>query len=233
MATSAIAGTTSRLRKTFKAAIDGDDSDIPSDMDEQEQDELIEKISSSNDSANLLYTRIFTVLPLVGVLPFLWTLLSGRSFLPCLLGISSLLLSSLTMGFIPLDTSANLGSNSEPTLSSLAHARASRRNASAAGRGALLGLDLPFELISVDEGSPVRRYALVLDGVLSAIMAVGGFMLMGRDSKEVGDGGFWLLCLLPGVMCVVVVVVRGAMRDAERGLGGLRALGERGGFKGA
>ena len=231
MAASSLApSTTSRLRKTFKMPMDDDSDDVPSDMDEQEQETLITDLATSNESANILYVRLFTALPLISCLPFLWSLFSsGRFatvFLPCILGITSLLLSALVMGFVPLGVGTDIASDG--TLSGIAHSRLARRHAVSAGRGALLGVELSFE-VPVDSSGPVARYAMVLDGVLSFVMA--GFAVLFTGSIDAVGGGLWLLCLLPGVMCVVVLVVRGAMRDAERGLRELRGL--RYGYKGA
>lgn len=236
---------TSRLRKTFKYPSDAMlDDDDPSDLDEQSQESLISSLSTSNDAANTLYTRIFTLLPLLACLPFLWTLFItapshgalGAVFLPCILGVTSLGVSSLVMGFVPLNTAAGDGAGGEGvgkgTLSDIARAQSARRHAVAAGRGARLGVELPF-CVPVDAAGPVARYAMGLNGVVCVGMGVFGVMFMGGNSAKMPRElqGFWMLCWVPGVMWVVVRVVRGAMEGVERGVGELKGL--RYGLKGA
>lgn len=242
---------TTHLRKTFKYPTE-DDAMEPDELDEEEQEVLIADLQASNETTNLFYVRVFTALPLAATLPFCYYLTLGAtrvSFLPCVLAVTSLLASAFTMGFVPLDTGGvgeggaadddddeggGGGARMYGTvmtkgagLSDVAHAQASRRRAAMAVRGALLGVELPF-VLPVDVQGPAARWVQVGNGVIGGVLAVFAVLLI--ESEAVGPG-FWLLLLLPGVLCAVVAVVRSAMKETERGLRDLGGL--RYGYKGA
>lgn len=244
---------TTHLRKAFKYRTDDDTTmDDRDELDEEEQETLIADLHSSNATTNLFYVRVFTALPLLAMLPFSYYLTLGATrvaFLPCVLAVTSLAASAFTMGFVPHSDSTGAsgaeaaaagegdddgegwvgGGKRAPYgtvmtkgagLSDIAHAQASRRRAALAVRGDLLGVELPF-VVPVDVQGPVSRWIQILNGGLSAVLAVFAVLLI--ESDAVG-AGFWLLLLLPGVLCAVVAVVRSAMRETERGLKDLGRL---------
>jgi hypothetical protein len=94
-----------RLRHTFKYTSDTSMDDL-SDLDETEQDTLISSLTTSNETTNLFYARVFTGVSLLATLPFLWHLLFFRftrlTFLPAVLAVTSLAGSAFAMGFLPV-----------------------------------------------------------------------------------------------------------------------------------
>jgi hypothetical protein len=233
---STLSDATTRLRHTFTAP-DSDTDSQPSDLDETEQDALISNLTTSNDTANTLYTRVFTALPLLGVLPFTWfgfVALFGTTAAPkrgvvvlaCLLAVTALLGVAAWVGFVPLEVSRG-GSGRGGGLSDVAHAQALRRDAARVSRGARLGIELSDGVaVPFDVSGPVGRWIGMLSGVLAGVLVVFAVLLVND-----GVGGFWLLCLLPMVLWVVAAVARSAMAESERGLRELRGL--RYGYKGA
>jgi hypothetical protein len=115
-----------RLRKTFKYPSESEDSDASRDeLDEEgnayvditsstkhsctdhhspEQESLISKLRTSEAEQNALYNLIFSVLPLILVLPFLFYLPSctPRTALFCLLAITSLCSTAFIMRYLPM-----------------------------------------------------------------------------------------------------------------------------------
>lgn len=257
------ASSSSRQRHTYTHHSDNmsdDDGDDYSDLDETEQDNLISNLTVSNDDANLIYTRLFTILPLIATIPFFVFLRVAP--LGCLLSVTSLGMSAFTVGFVPLVVKGGGGGGAVAgtgTLSDIAHNQAMRRRTAAAqgglggagGGGTVLGnlgWEVPFHVPGVSdsrgggvrggwEAGPVGRYIVGMNVGVCGVLVVMAVRLMGSEMSDGGDGikggvgGFWLLLMLPAVVCAVVVVVRGAMRETERGLGELRGL--RYGYKGA
>jgi hypothetical protein len=229
--TSPLSSLSSTLRRPFKHISD-DMSDTSSadrdELDETEQESLISSLAESNEATNIFYTRLFFAGALIATVPFLWHLVAGGvtsvTFLPALLGLTSLLATAGWVGFVPLDGGGvgGVGQGGKVgTLSDVAHMQASRRRAAYVTVGGQLGVELPFG-VPVDVQGPVGRWLPVANGVVGAVLMVFAVLLM---DSEAGGQGFWMLLLLPGVLAGVVAVVRGAMRETERGLrelGGLR-----------
>ena len=114
---------TTRLRKTFKYPSEDEDSDASRDeLDEEgngllptshgrtvlscntEQESLISNLRTKEAEQNAQYNLIFSILPLIVVLPFLIYLPSctPRTALFCLLAVTSLCSTAFIMRYLPL-----------------------------------------------------------------------------------------------------------------------------------
>ncbi|MCJ1308424.1 hypothetical protein MMC25_002077 [Agyrium rufum] len=155
-----------RLRKTFHYPADeSDDDDLPHELDEEEQENLIEKLRKEEADKNTLYLRIFLAIPLVAALAFLPSFFlagsnSGR--LLSILSITSLLASAYTLLMIP---------NVQPS-------RPEQRQRS-----------IPFfEPLQ----SPINLYLSYLNGALSFLIALNS-LAQGRSSAGDIFWMLWLL----------------------------------------
>ncbi|KAJ9619490.1 hypothetical protein H2203_008268 [Taxawa tesnikishii (nom. ined.)] len=94
---------TARVRKTFHYPTEEDDS-APSDLDEEEQEQLITTLRTRDDSNTGFYKRAFLALPLLSLLIYLPTLSSAssaRSVILTLLSWTSLLSTVYILHYAP------------------------------------------------------------------------------------------------------------------------------------
>ena len=173
--------------------------------DALEQESLLTSLSSSAQKHDTTYRLLFTALPLLSTLPFIYNILvspSRSTTLPALLSVTSLGITAWTM--YSTHTDAGLGDpakrpsaifNQRPSGSS------SQRSPTA-------------------DQSPLA-YLPYLNYTLAALLLLLSFVYA---SKGDASDSFWLLLFLPAVMLGVVSVVGGSMREIDRGLGELRGL---------
>ena len=195
---------TTRLRKTFKYPSDNENSDDSHDeMDEEEQEHLITSLKAKEASENEQYTLVFSILPLIVTLPFIYHLFAGSGLrsmpLLCLLSITSLLSSAYTMRFIPI------------------------YSASAPGKA-----QLARPALFVDSDSPVQTLLPLLNLVIAVLLLLISWAVKGRASAP---EALWLFLPLPAVMLGVITVARKSMADVQAGIGELE--GKKYDYKGA
>ncbi|KFH44666.1 hypothetical protein ACRE_045430 [Hapsidospora chrysogenum ATCC 11550] len=94
---------TARLRRTFRYAADHDsDSDSqPEAMDEQEQEDLINRLVAENTSGNATFARFLLALPIAATLPYVLALARPATRLLALLSITSLLSTAFLLHRLP------------------------------------------------------------------------------------------------------------------------------------
>ncbi|KAK1832671.1 hypothetical protein QBC39DRAFT_329637 [Podospora conica] len=212
------ANTTARLRRTFHYPADdnapSDDDDIPSIMDEQEQESYIQTLTAQNATRNLTFTRLLLILPFLASLPHLLSLFRPSPAAPspprllALLALTSLAATAYLLLTLP------------PTKTGIT--RLDNRVASARE---------PHRPVT-DDG-PLARYLPYLTPVLAGTVAVVGWM---HGMPYPGSRHGWAaLCgaagNLPAVVHWAVVVAKVVMAEVEPGLGELEGL--RYGYKGA
>lgn len=64
----------------------------------------------------------------------------------------------------------------------------------------------------------MEKYLVYLDAVMCALLGLSSWALRRRtgESKD-GQDGFWILCLVPGVMFLVVMISRQLMGSVDVG----------------
>ncbi|OCT51611.1 hypothetical protein CLCR_09062 [Cladophialophora carrionii] len=199
-----------RLRKAFKYPSDDDGDGSQEAMDEEEQEHLLQNLQASETSTNEIYTTVFTCLPLVILMPFLWYLsrsTSGTMVLLCLLGITSLISSAYIMYMVPVSTP--LGSLSN--LPRIASSAQQRRNYSSSQTSFLLTSDQ----------SPINQYLPYLNAFICALLFLASW---GYWSRSDVPEGLWLFLLLPGVVFGMVFMAKRSMAEIETGLSELRGM---------
>ncbi|KIW31901.1 uncharacterized protein PV07_03489 [Cladophialophora immunda] len=203
---------TARLRKTFKYPSEDDEDMSHEEMDEEEQEHLLQNLQASEISTNAIYTMVFTGLPLIVTLPFMWYLSMSTSramaFL-CLLSITSLASSAYIMYMIP--TSTPLGS-----LSATTRTAPPTRQRQTYGTGIS---QTGFLLTSAE--SPINQYLPYLNAFIGALLFIAS---MGYRSRTDVPEGLWLFLLLPGLIFGMVFITRRSMSDVHAGLAELDGL---------
>ncbi|EXJ68308.1 uncharacterized protein A1O5_08923 [Cladophialophora psammophila CBS 110553] len=204
--------TTTRLRKTFKYPSEDDGNMSHEEMDEEEQEHLLQNLQASETSTNAIYTMLFTGLPLIVTLPFMWYLSISTSramaFL-CLLSITSLISSAYIMYMIP--TSTPLGSLSVPPRTTPI-----TRQRQAHGTG----LSQSAFLFASAE-SPIDQYLPYLNAFIGVLLFIAS---MGYRSRNDVPEGLWLFLLLPGLIFGMVFITRRSMSEVHAGLAELQGL---------
>lgn len=170
---------------------------------------------------------IFTALPLIVTLPFLWylSLATTRTMaLLCLLSITSLGSSAYIMYFIPIDGSASASISTSTATSASSPSVASRLglglgSGSRSGSRRSGGRGLPLT-IAVDE-SPVHQYLPYLNAAIGVLLMLASWAYhMRADVPE----GLWLFLLLPGVMFAMGFMARRSMLEVQSGLKELQGM---------
>ncbi|KAI1616406.1 hypothetical protein EDD36DRAFT_134533 [Exophiala viscosa] len=170
-----------------------------------EQEHLLTKLRASESSTNAQYTLIFTALPLIVTLPFLWylTLSTSRSMaLLCLLSITSLASSSYIMLFVPTSPSQS-PSVAERSAPPNSRAEAARRK------------------FTLSDQSPINQYLPYLNASIDALLFLASMAYRSRTNVP---GGLWLFLLLPAVMFAMVFMARRSINEISRGLDELQGL---------
>ncbi len=196
-----------RLRHTFKYP-SSESSPSPSrdELDEEEQESLLSTLSTSATRHDCTYRLIFTALPLLATLPFLYQMTvnpSRSTALPTVLALTSLGITAYSMGSVRLDEAMGKAGKRPSTIFA--------RPDSGASASAL-----------AQAGGPLMVYLPWLNAAIALLLLLLSFLLSNRTDRV--SQGFWVLLLLPAVMLGVVTVVRGSMVEIQSGLGELRGL---------
>ncbi|RSL67218.1 hypothetical protein CEP54_003349 [Fusarium duplospermum] len=83
-------GPTARLRRTFHYPEEDSNDSQPEALDEQEQEDLIERLVEENAARNAQFRRLLLALPLLATIPYLPALINPRTALLALLSLTSL-----------------------------------------------------------------------------------------------------------------------------------------------
>ncbi|CAF9910209.1 MAG: hypothetical protein ALECFALPRED_006419 [Alectoria fallacina] len=96
---------TTRLRRTFRYPADNsEDDDIPTDLDEEEQEKLIAKLRAEDDERNGEYKHVFLAVPCVSAMTYIPTLIMpglGQAKLVSLLCMTSLIATAYILALAP------------------------------------------------------------------------------------------------------------------------------------
>ena len=171
-----------------------------------EQENLIRTMQEQTITQNKIYSKVFFVLPLVCVLPYLTTLLQPRTSLLSLLSITSLLSTAFLVYILP------------PGITSIAFIDA--LNAPSSSSSNSRNIPGPIH----QPHGPIETYLPYLNIVLSMMLGLLGMVTRGREELWVGFA--WL----PGAIYTIAMGGKWVMGSVnpEVELGALRY-----GFKGA
>lgn len=154
-----------------------------------EQEELITKLETQNDTRNAQIRLAFVVLPLLLIAPCAYFLLSiapptlfRTSVLYVLLGTTSLGSSAYMVAYIRIASSKQ----------SDAH-----------------------ESIDSSTGGPVEHYLELLNGGICAILLYAAFVLWMRSDTGDGVGSWAAVLCVPGAMFGIVLLVRREMASVD------------------
>ncbi|KAG5984413.1 hypothetical protein E4U55_004875 [Claviceps digitariae] len=206
-----------RLRRTFRYP---DDSSLPENLDEQEQESLIADLSAQNALQNHHLARLLLALPLATTILYLPLLFrTPREAITALLSLTSLLSTTYLLYALPPETTGLQPLDAWITRGRVPHAAGSaaagvmERQARRLQRG--LGC----------ERAPLEMYLPYLNGVLAVVLALMG-LVTERAAGGGGEGGFaWIVRgNLPGIVYGVVLLAKVVMGgvDPERELSPLK-----------
>ncbi|KAI9643910.1 hypothetical protein NHQ30_007261 [Ciborinia camelliae] len=204
--------TTARLRKKFRYPTDNDSDDsLPEALDEEEQDNLIQHLTTLHMKYNILYTRLLLCLPLISTIPYFLTLFTPTTSLLSTLSITSLLSTAFLVYSLPPEKTA---------ISILDNFNQPSKDSSRSKIG-VLGVN------GADNG-PLQTYLPTLNLLLSFILGILGTLLKSKSRTKTAGAeadifwtGFEWLPL--GIYAVVLLAktVMGSVNPEEE-LGSLR-----------
>lgn len=191
-----------------------------------EQENLISHLHDQNSQQNALYTLVFTVLPLLLILPFIFTFRSSP--LLSILGVTSILISTGRMRYF-----------SPSSISSPPSPRSGKQAATPGILSWLQVTDFEHRLLdTVPENGPLRMALPWLNGGICAVLGLSATVLYrrggisgGAEKVETGADGTWIFCLLPSIVWTMIEVTLRSMQDVDKGVGELDGLRYR--YKGA
>ena len=212
---------TSRLRRTFKYPSDTDSQSTSRDeLDEEEQEDLLSTLSTSASKNDSIYRVVFTVMPLLSIIPFLWNLVvhpSRSTVLPAMLAVTSLAITAWGMWNVQTDGALGKAGKRPSAIFSQQYSHHSSTSAPAASA------HTSYE-------GPLTTYLPWLNAFIATLLLVLSIVFVTRNEEHTHERGkavsegFWLLLLLPAVMLGVVSVVKRSMLEIQSGLGELRGL---------
>ncbi|GAB7361481.1 hypothetical protein MBLNU230_g1537t1 [Neophaeotheca triangularis] len=178
-----------RHRRPYTDTNLSSDSELDSDLDEEHQEALIHAYRRHDTATIALHRKLYLSIPLLAGLPSLLALLAPRSRprdrLVALLALSTFVADACAIHFLPLT------------------------KARPEGQGWLAGF--LWGGLCGDEGSPLERYLLLLNGALAVLVSLAG--AVGRSMGR-GGSGIWE-AVLPLGMWVVTVLVREMLRPVD------------------
>lgn len=217
---------TTRLRRTFHYPHDSD-SDSPEAMDEQEQDNLIQTLTTQNASQNKSTARTLLLLPLLSTIAYIRPLFDPATASFAIFCLTSLLATAFLLyrlpptetGIIIVDDWAHRRTASSSSSSS-SSVNASLRQHNQSLRG-LLGR------AQVEWRSPLERTLPYLNLGLVVLLSLMGLV---RGDHRAGGFGWVSMGNVPGLVYSVAITAKVVMAgvDPERELSGLKY-----GYKGA
>jgi hypothetical protein len=153
-------------------------------------------------STNAQYTMVFSVLPLMVTLPFLWYLALSTSrpmALMCLLSVTSLVSSAYTMYFVPATDPAAGHQQRRPS--------SRHKN--------------KIPVLNATDTSPVNQYLPYLNAAIASLLVLAS--LAYRSRTDVPEG-LWLFLLLPAAILGMVVLAKRSMTEIQSGLSDLQSM---------
>ncbi|KAL6864432.1 hypothetical protein J3F83DRAFT_741747 [Trichoderma novae-zelandiae] len=211
---------TTRLRRTFHYPNDSD-SDSPEAMDEQEQDNLIQTLTTQNASQNESMARTLLLLPLLSTIAYIRPLFDPATAAFAVFGLTSLLATAFLVYRLPptetgipfIDDWASGAKQSTSSNHSLRRQHRSLRGV--LGRA------------QIEMRSPLERTLPYLNIGLAVLL-----ILMGLVRGDQRGGGFGWISMgnVPGLVYSITITAKIVMAgvDPERELAGLKY-----GYKGA
>ncbi|KAK1239455.1 hypothetical protein MKX07_008943 [Trichoderma sp. CBMAI-0711] len=212
---------TTRLRRTFHYPHDSD-SDSPEAMDEQEQDNLIQTLTTQNASQNRSTARTLLLLPLLSTIAYIRPLFDPATASFAIFCLTSLLATAFLLYRLPpTETGITIvddWAHRRTTSSSSVNASLRQHNQSLRG---LLGR------AQVEWRSPLERTLPYLNLGLVVLLSLMGLI---RGDHRGGGFGWVSMGNVPGLVYSVAVTAKVVMAgvDPERELSGLKY-----GYKGA
>ncbi|KAF2117553.1 hypothetical protein BDV96DRAFT_611310 [Lophiotrema nucula] len=205
---------TTRLRKTFQYPTDDEDAEMEEGMDEQDQEELISKLSTRDTSSTNLYTQLLLILPLSPVLLYIPQIFDVSLSVPSILAIASLLASAYTLYFLPLPPVTGSTTSDSSAISP-------SKKGKSTGRGSY-GYRVPAQPTTSEEPLPyltedtsalVRKYLVGVNGAICAILALYE-LTQGRSWSEgmMVGGGY-----VPVFVLAVIMWARRELRVVDLG----------------
>lgn len=101
-----------RVRRAFRYPRDSDDEDEPEEMDEEHQERLITELRREDARKNDMYRKGFLMLPILGVVFFLYALITSstaRQTLISAISISSLVCTAYILHYMPIQNPERKG----------------------------------------------------------------------------------------------------------------------------
>ena len=160
-----------------------------------EQENLITSLAARNTSQNANYRLVFTLLPIIAIMPFPYLMFTSprRLGLLSIMAISSLISTAYTMYSVPVSGMSN-----------------------SVGRSAMS--------LSGSEDGPIEKYLPLLNVVLAGLLGLSGLVMVKRERDSGIVEGTWMFMLLPAVLLGIVTVARRSMEEVQTGIGELRRL---------
>ncbi|KAF7552973.1 hypothetical protein G7046_g7243 [Stylonectria norvegica] len=204
-----VKSTTARLRRTFQYPTDEDSADSQVEaMDEQEQEEFIERLAVENTARNAQFRLILLSLPLLSTIPYLPSLLHRSTTLLSLLSLTSLL------------STTYLLYHHAPTVSGIAFLDAWSHPKTPHPTRTPSEQSLTEEETFAERKSPLEQYLPYLNFGLGVVLVLMG-IVVGRDgNRDVWVGMGSLPLLVYSVVLLAKVVM--ASVDPEKELSALK-----------
>ncbi|PTB63813.1 hypothetical protein BBK36DRAFT_1125016 [Trichoderma citrinoviride] len=230
-----LADQTTRLRRTFHYPNDSDSDDTPEAMDEQEQDNLIQTLTTQNASQNESTARVLLLLPLLSTVAYVRPLLDPKTASFAVFCLTSLLATAFLLHRLPptetgiaaIDDWASRRNNSSSSSSSSTSASSSLRRRQQHNVQSLGGVLGRRAAAQVEMRSPLERTLPYLNLGLVVLLILMGLV---RGNDRGGGFGWVSMGNVPGLVYSVAITAKIVMAgvDPERELSGLKY-----GYKGA
>ncbi|KAH0496286.1 hypothetical protein TgHK011_003657 [Trichoderma gracile] len=211
---------TTRLRRTFRYPHDSD-SDSPEAMDEQEQDNLIQTLTTQNASQNTTTARTLILLPLLSTIAYIRPLFDPATASFALFCLTSLLATAFLLYRLP-PTETGI-----PIIDDWAHKRRPSSSVNVSLRQNNQSLRGLLGRAQVEMRSPLERTLPYLNLGLVVLLSLMGLV---RGDRRGGGFGWVSMGNVPGLVYSVAITAKIVMAgvDPERELSGLKY-----GYKGA
>ncbi|EEH37068.2 hypothetical protein PAAG_07486 [Paracoccidioides lutzii Pb01] len=182
------------LRRTFRYPDSESENETREELDEEEQEAVIQKLLRQDEERNTQYTLIFTTIPLVSTLLYLPSFISSSS--------------TASRRFLCLLSIASLFS----TAYIMRYLRIERTDRKG---------KRPLRDIEAEQGPLiVRQYLSPANTFICAVLSVTAYVL---QSQPYAEDMFWIFCLVPGIVFLLVWVSRNIMLSVDiKELEGLR-----------
>ncbi|KAF6821245.1 hypothetical protein CSOJ01_00251 [Colletotrichum sojae] len=227
-------GAAARLRRTFHYPTDDDSADSqPEAMDEEEQEQLIQRLADENAARNAQFRNLLLALPLLTTIPYLISILRLSSLLTSLLSITSLLSTayllhsqppgSTGIAFVdalsrPKTPRPSPSPSLESSVSSVSGASSQYRPEPSQPQRRPRRSSFSF---AHEHRSPLEQYLPYLNLGLCLMLVLTGMVTKSGERDTFGHVG---LGNLPAIVYIVVLIAKVVMGsvDPEKELGALK-----------